>query len=96
MFLVTAFDYLKAEYDHVNKKISALRGKSDYIGDIEDVDGVMRITKIRLHYRFRIPAGLREKVERVLARYAEKCPAVTVHGLCAAYRWEPEDEHRAA
>ncbi len=38
VFLVTAFDYLKAEYDHVNKKISALRGKSDYIGDIEDVD----------------------------------------------------------
>ena len=25
-------------------------------GDIEDVDGVMRITKIRLHYRFKVPA----------------------------------------
>jgi hypothetical protein len=38
VFLVTAFDYLKAEYDRVNKKISELRGKSDYIGDVEDVD----------------------------------------------------------
>jgi type I restriction-modification system DNA methylase subunit len=38
VFLVTAFDYLKAEYDRVNKKISELRGKSDYIGDLEDVD----------------------------------------------------------
>jgi hypothetical protein len=25
-------------------------------GNIEDVDGVMRITKIRLHYRFSITA----------------------------------------
>ncbi|MDP8997030.1 MAG: N-6 DNA methylase [Pseudomonadota bacterium] len=37
VFLVTAFDYLKAEYDRVNKKISELRGKSGQI-DIEDVD----------------------------------------------------------
>ena len=44
-------------------------------GDIEDVDGVLKITRIRLHHRFRIPAGTREKVERVLASYAEKCPA---------------------
>ncbi len=38
VFLVTAFDYLKAEYDRVNKKIAELRGKSDYIVDLEDVD----------------------------------------------------------
>jgi uncharacterized OsmC-like protein len=44
-------------------------------GDIEDVDGVMKITKIRLHYRFTIPPDTREKVDRVLASYAEKCPA---------------------
>jgi hypothetical protein len=29
-------------------------------GDIEDVDSVMRITKIRLHYRFKVPTGSRE------------------------------------
>jgi uncharacterized OsmC-like protein len=44
-------------------------------GDIEDVNGVMKITKIRLRYDFRIPSGAREKVERVLESYAEKCPA---------------------
>jgi len=44
-------------------------------GDIEDVDEVMRITKIRLHYRLRIPPGSREKVDRVMTSYAEKCPA---------------------
>ncbi|MBW3539873.1 MAG: OsmC family protein [Planctomycetes bacterium] len=44
-------------------------------GDIEDVDGVLRITRIRLRYRLRIPCGSREKVERVLEHYAENCPA---------------------
>src|SRR5665213_799313 len=37
VFLVTAFDYLKAEYDRVNKKISGLLGFGDIV-DIEDVD----------------------------------------------------------
>lgn len=41
-------------------------------GDIEDVDGVMRITKIRLCYRFQVPAESREQVDRVLASYADK------------------------
>ena len=44
-------------------------------GDIEDVDGVLRITKICLRYRFKVPPETREKVDRVLASYAEKCPA---------------------
>jgi uncharacterized OsmC-like protein len=39
------------------------------------VNGVLRITKIRLDYKFKIPPGTREKVERVLDVYAEKCPA---------------------
>ncbi len=38
VFLVTAFDYLKDEYARVDKKIAELRGKSDYVGDFEDVD----------------------------------------------------------
>ena len=29
---------------------------ADVEGDIEDVDGVLKITKIRLRYRFKIPA----------------------------------------
>jgi N-6 DNA Methylase/TaqI-like C-terminal specificity domain len=38
VFLVTAFDFLRAEYDRVNKKIRELRGEKDVLGDIEDVD----------------------------------------------------------
>jgi uncharacterized OsmC-like protein len=63
-------------------------------GDIEDVDGVMRITKIRLHYRFRIPAGSREKVDRVLASYAEKCPAYQSVKVCIECSWDAEIEER--
>jgi hypothetical protein len=62
---------------------------------IEDMDGVLTITKIRLRYRFKIPPGTREKVDRVLASYAEKCPAVQRRaappclGICAAGRLLP-------
>lgn len=59
-------------------------------GDIEDVDGVIRITKIRLRYRFRVPAGSREKVDRVLTSYAEKCPAYQSVKGCIDCSWDAE------
>jgi uncharacterized OsmC-like protein len=61
-------------------------------GDIEDVDGVMKITKIRLRYRFKVPAGSSEKVDRVLASYAEKCPAYQSVKGCIDCSWEAEIE----
>ena len=56
-------------------------------GDIEDVDGVMRITKIRLQYRFQVPVGSREKVDRLLAGYAEQCPAYQSVKGCIECSW---------
>ena len=44
-------------------------------GDLEAVDNVLRITRIRVRYRLRIPAGAREKAERAVATHATKCPA---------------------
>ena len=61
-------------------------------GDIEDVGGVMKNTKIRLRYRFRIPAGAREKVERLLESYAEKCPAYQSVKGCIECSWSAEIE----
>jgi uncharacterized OsmC-like protein len=61
-------------------------------GDIEDRDGVMRITKIRLRYRFKVPRGTREKVDRVLPSYAEKCPAYQSVKGCIDCSWEAEIE----
>jgi uncharacterized OsmC-like protein len=63
-------------------------------GDIEDVDGVMRITKIRLRYRCKIPQGMKEKVERLLGSYAEKCPAYQSVKGCIDCSWEAEIEER--
>ena len=60
---------------------------ADVQGDIEDVGGVMKITKIRLRYRFRIPAGTREKIDRVLHSYAEQCPAYQSVKGCIECRW---------
>jgi hypothetical protein len=61
-------------------------------GDIEDVGGVMKITRIRLRYRFRIPAGARDKVDRLLESYAEKCPAYQSVKGCIECSWDAEIE----
>ena len=44
-------------------------------GDVEAVDGVLRITKIRLTYHFEAPKDLLQKAERALQVYADLCPA---------------------
>ncbi len=44
-------------------------------GDIQAIDNVLRITKIRVRYRIRIPAGTREKAQRAVDTHATKCPA---------------------
>ena len=49
--------------------------QADVEGDIEAVDNVLRITRIRVHYRLRVPAAMREKADRALATHAVKCPA---------------------
>ena len=59
-------------------------------GDIEDVDGVLKITKIRLTYKLKIPAGSRDKAERALAVYADKCPAYQSVKNCIECTWQAE------
>ena len=61
-------------------------------GDIEGVYGVMRITKIRLHYRVKVPPGAGEKVDRVLTSYADKCPAYQSVKGCIECSWDAEIE----
>lgn len=57
-------------------------------GDIEDVDGVLRITRIRLHFSFTVPMGTREKADRALKTYAEKCPAYQSVKGCIECTWD--------
>ena len=63
---------------------------ADVEGDIEEVEGVLRITRIRLHYLFRIPAGAREKAERALETYADKCPAYQSVKGCIECSWDAD------
>lgn len=65
---------------------------ADVEGDIEDVDGVLKITSIRLHYRLKIPKGTRDKVERVLISYADKCPAYQSVKDCISCTWDVDVE----
>lgn len=44
-------------------------------GDIENVDGVMRVTRIRVKYHLKIPKGTRDKAQRALDTHMVKCPA---------------------
>jgi uncharacterized OsmC-like protein len=59
-------------------------------GDIEDVEGVLKISKIRLKYRFKIPSGKREKAERALGLYADACPAYNSVKGCIECSWTAE------
>jgi len=56
-------------------------------GDIDEVDGVLKITQIRLQFEVKIPAGTQEKVERVLESFAEKCPAYQSVKGCIDCTW---------
>ncbi len=44
-------------------------------GDIEDVDGVLRITRIRVDYQLKVPPGKTEQAREVFAEYLKRCPA---------------------
>ena len=59
-------------------------------GDIEDIDGVLKITKIRLRYQFKIPPGTRDKADRALATHAEKCPAYQSVKGCIDCSWDAD------
>ena len=53
-------------------------------GDIEAIDRVMRITRIRVKYHLKIPAGKRPEAERAIQIHEPKCPAAaSVRGAIA-------------
>ena len=44
-------------------------------GDIEAVEKVLRITRIRVRYALTIPAGKRDAAARAVAKHPSGCPA---------------------
>ncbi len=60
------------------------RFRADVEGDIEDVDGVLRITRIRVRYTLKVPAGKAEEAREAMKVYLTRCPAaMSVRGCIA-------------
>ena len=63
----------------------------------ELVNGIVRLTSIKVHYRLTIPAGTREAVDRALSRHQEKCPTEVSIAAAIAISWTAAiPEHEAA
>lgn len=54
----------------------------------------MRITRIRVKYYLKIPAGSRDRAQRALDTHKQKCPAaMSVEGaIDVSLEWEIEEE----
>lgn len=60
------------------------RYRADVEGDIEDVDGVLRITRIRVRYTLKAPAGKTADAREAMGTYLVRCPAaMSVRGCIA-------------
>ena len=51
------------------------RYRADVEGDIEDVDGVLRITRMRVAYTLLVPPGKTGEAREALKTYITRCPA---------------------
>ena len=51
------------------------RYHADVSGDIEDVGGVLKITRIRVHYHLKAAADQWESARAAMAHYIKHCPA---------------------
>lgn len=48
---------------------------ADVEGDIENVNGILKITAIRVTYHLQVPAGKMGEAREALSFYLQKCPA---------------------
>ena len=71
---------------HPDKLSSAVEG------DIEDVDGVMKITRIRIRYRIKLPTGKRDEAQRALDVHERGCPAAMSIKGSIAVEWAADFE----
>ncbi len=56
--------------------------KAQVEGDIEAIDNVLRITRIRVRYDLAVPSGMREAAERAVAKHPKGCPAANSVAGC--------------
>lgn len=51
------------------------RYRADVEGDIKDVNGVLKITDIRVKYHLKVPAGKSADAREAFSSYLVRCPA---------------------
>ncbi len=51
------------------------RFKAEVTGDIEDVDGVLKITRIKVRYLLKLPDSHQSAAVECFNNYIHKCPA---------------------
>lgn len=49
--------------------------RAEVAGDIEDVEGVLKITRMKVHYFLKVPEEQRQDAEEALDNYIQLCPA---------------------
>ena len=49
--------------------------RADVTGDIEDVDGILKVTRIKVHYFLKVPEEKWEDANEALDAYLHLCPA---------------------
>lgn len=59
---------------------------------MEVVDGVLRITRVHVTYRLKVPAGKREAAERALETHVDGCPVAQTLLPCVEIDWDAEIE----
>jgi organic hydroperoxide reductase OsmC/OhrA len=63
-------------------------------GDIEDVNGVLKIVRINVHYTLKLPADKRADAEDAFNNYITLCPAAqsVVEAITITHELEMADE----
>lgn len=51
------------------------RYRADVSGDIEDIGGVLKITRIEVNYSLKVPVEKQEDAEKAFETYLPSCPA---------------------
>lgn len=51
------------------------RYRADVEGDIEDVNGILRITRIRVQYHLKVPKEKTAEARGAFSTYLARCPA---------------------
>lgn len=70
------------------------RYQATVTGDIEDVDGVLKITRIHVHYALRLPSDKRTDAQEALENYIHLCPAAqsVIDAITITHDLEMTDE----